>query len=172
METKEEDGESQALGQQVSMWKRWMTDASVSVPTVVTLWEQRRCLLPPLASLPLIPPSLSTGCDVGITRQEQSSQQWSDHTGTVLHVDRGEGEVMERSRPVPNTWEGLGGGGGGGYKCGGQRMRTGEGLSRWAVGTSWDVGSVAVLPVRKADVFTRGCAKFAEQPSAAWRSGL
>lgn len=35
------------------------------------------------------PPFLSTGPDVGITRQEQSSQQRSDHTGTLLHPVRG-----------------------------------------------------------------------------------
>ncbi|KAK5899069.1 hypothetical protein CesoFtcFv8_008585 [Champsocephalus esox] len=52
---------------------------------------------------PSIPPFLWTGGDVGITRQEQSSQQYSDHTGTVLHVDGGEAEVMERSRSGPKA---------------------------------------------------------------------
>lgn len=122
----------------------------------------------PPSSLPL----LSTGCDVGITRQEQSSQQQSDHTGMVLHVDGG--EVIERSRPQPKIWGGLSGGGGigGVINVGVSAWGQGKGSILWALGTSWDVGSTAVVPVRKADVFVRGCAKFAEQPSAAWRSGL
>lgn len=37
---------------------------------------------PPPSLLPSLHPLLSTGCDGGMTRQDQSSQWWSDHTDT------------------------------------------------------------------------------------------
>lgn len=157
-----------------------MTDASVNVPTVAALWEQHRCLLSPLPpsspplSLILPSPLLSAGRDEGITRQEQSSQQYSDHTGMVLHAHGGR-EVMERPRPPaqglscsPLRWQQRRG-----YKCGGQRVRTEERLCSGSRGSRlrrW--GPRRSAPARKADVFTRGRAKFSEQPSAAWRSGV
>lgn len=160
---KEED-RSQALGQQVSVWRQGMTDASVSVPTVATLWEQRRCLPPPppTASSPLDRP----WCGDNKTGAVLSAVKWPHWHSTTCGWGRGDGEVQASAQGLRS------GSGGGGYIDGGQHVRTREGLSLWAVAASWDTGSVAVLPARKADVFTRGCAKFSEQPSAAWRSGL
>lgn len=72
------------------------------------------------------------------------------------------------------AWGGEDGGeGGGGYECGGHCSRTGEGLS---LSELWEPAETrgprrSCLPARKADVFARGHAKFAEQPSATWRSG-
>lgn len=168
---KEDDRKSEVLGQQVRVWRQGMTDASVSVPTVAALWEQHRCLLP--LSLHASPPSFPLDrpwCGDNKTGAVLSAVKWPHWHGATCGRGRGwgDGEVqawaqgLRRSR---RRWEW-------GYKCGGQCVRTGEGLSLRAVGASWDVGSVVVLPVRKADVFARGCAKFAEQPSAAWRSGL
>ena len=164
---------SPALGQQVSVWKQGMTDASVSVPTVAALWEQCRCLLPPPPPPPR-PPSLlpldRPWCGDNKTGAVLSAVKWPHWHGATRGQGRGwsDGEVQAGARGLRRSrWRR-----GRVYKCGGQQARTGEGLSRWAVGTSCDVGSAAVLPGRKADVFARGCAKFAEQPSAAWRSGL
>lgn len=43
---------------------------------------------PPISRLP--PPSPRQGRDGGITRQEQSSQRYSDRTGAALHADEEE----------------------------------------------------------------------------------
>lgn len=56
---------------------------------------------PLLLSRPLSPPFHPTGRDEGITRQERSSQQRGDHTGTALHADRGGVGLMERSGSEP-----------------------------------------------------------------------
>lgn len=85
---------------------------------------------------------------------------------------------MERSRPQPrgsrrSQWQGGGERAGEGYKCGGHYSRTEEGL---LLSELWEPAETrgprrSCLPARKADVFARGRAKFAEQPSATWRSG-
>lgn len=90
---REEDGRSQGPRTAGVCEGPGMTDASVSVPTVAALWEQRRCLHPtshppPTPNLTgLSPSSPRQGHDGGITRQEQSSQRYGDRTGTVLHAD-------------------------------------------------------------------------------------
>lgn len=98
---REEDGKSRGPRTAGACEGTQMTDASVSVPTVAALWEQRRCLRPtPLLHTPPSPtqpqshrpphPTPRQGRDGGITRQEQSSQRYSDRTGTALHADEEE----------------------------------------------------------------------------------
>lgn len=109
------DRTSQALGQQVSVWRQGMTDASVSVPTVAALWELCRCphAFPsshPSSFHPSILAFLWTGWDGGITRQEQSSQQSNDRTGTGLpvHVDSGAVQVWARRlKGSKQRWGGV-----------------------------------------------------------------
>lgn len=98
---REEDGKSRGPRTAGVCEGTGMTDASVSVPTVAALWEQHRCLRPtfpfphptssahPQSHRPP-PPAPRQGRDGGITRQEQSSQRYSDRTGAALHADEEE----------------------------------------------------------------------------------
>lgn len=94
---REKDGRSQGPRTAGVCEGPGMTDASVSVPTVAALWEQRRCLHstspllphPPQSHQPR-PSSPRQGRDCGITRQEQSSQRYGDRTGAALHADKEE----------------------------------------------------------------------------------
>lgn len=87
---------SRALGQQVSVWRQGMTDASVSVPTVATLWEQRRC---PPSPFPLG----RLWCGANKTGAVLSAVEWP-HWHSTTCGQGGEAKVMKRPRLEPEAW--------------------------------------------------------------------
>lgn len=101
---KEEDRRSQALGQQVSVWRQGMTDASVSAPTVATLWEQHRCLPPPpqTASSPLD----RLWCGDNKTGAVLSAVKWPHWHSTTCGWGRGDGEVQASAQGLRRSqWQ-------------------------------------------------------------------
>ncbi len=144
------------------------SSADASSPFSLHALSSLSSLHPP-PSLPL--PLDRLWCGDNKTGAVLSAVKWPHWHGATCGRGRGwgDGEVQAWAQGLRRSQRR---GGGGFINVGVSAWGQGKGSPLWAVGTSWDMGSVAVLPVRKADVFTRGCAKFAEQPSAAWRSGL